>query len=113
MGVLDSRVSGVLQEEKSAMHRLATGGTLRYQTRMEPNTSHLVFNAMIWGGALLSILGVFGLAWCVLTVLRARRAKVEDAEMRAVLQRVLPRNLGALFLSVIGLMCVIVGIFLK
>jgi hypothetical protein len=49
----------------------------------------------------------------VVTVFRARKAKLDDAAMRAVLQRVLPRNLGALFLSIIGLMLVIVGIFLK
>jgi hypothetical protein len=33
--------------------------------------------------------------------------------MRAVLQSALPLNLGALFLSVIGLMMVILGIFLR
>jgi hypothetical protein len=113
MDSLDSPVSGLLQEEKSGLHRLAMGVTLRYLSRMEQSTSSVLLNGMIWGGASLSVLGLFGLGWCVVTVFRARKAKLDDAAMRAVLQRVLPRNLGALFLSVIGLMFVIVGIFLK
>jgi hypothetical protein len=67
---------------------------------------------VIWGGAAISVLGLVGLVWCILRVMRAKRANLSDEEMRAVLQRTLPLNLGALFLSVIGLMLVIVGIFL-
>jgi len=67
---------------------------------------------VIWGGAAISVLGLVGLVWCILRVMRAKRASLSDEEMRAVLQRTLPLNLGALFLSVIGLMLVIVGIFL-
>jgi hypothetical protein len=67
---------------------------------------------VIWGGAAISVLGLLGLVWCILRVMRAKRASLSDEEMRAVLQRTLPLNLGALFLSVIGLMLVIVGIFL-
>lgn len=65
---------------------------------------------LIWSGAVVSVLGLAGLVWCIVTVARARKADLPDAEMRAVMQRVLPRNLGALFLSVIGLMMVILGI---
>jgi len=79
---------------------------------MERTETFSIFDALIWGGVAISLLGLIGLMWCVVTVWRARRAKLDDSEMRAVLQRVLPRNLGALFLSVIGLMVVIVGIFL-
>lgn len=67
---------------------------------------------VIWGGAAISVLGLVGLVWCILRVMRAKRANLSDEEMRAVLQRTLPLNLGALFFSVIGLMLVIVGIFL-
>lgn len=67
---------------------------------------------VIWGGAAISVLGLVGLVWCILRVMRAKRANLSDEEMRGVLQRTLPLNLGALFLSVIGLMLVIVGIFL-
>lgn len=71
-----------------------------------------MFDIMIWGGAALSLIGLLGLVWCIIRVFRARRAKLSDEELRAVVQSVLPLNLGALFLSVIGLMLVILGIFL-
>jgi len=68
---------------------------------------------LIWGGAGVSLMGLAGLIWSIVRVASARRAKLSDAEMRAVLQSALPLNLGALFLSVIGLMMVILGIFLR
>jgi hypothetical protein len=37
---------------------------------------------------------------------------LQDEELRAAVQKALPLNMGALFLSVIGLMMVIIGIFL-
>lgn len=78
---------------------------------MEQNTSP-VFDAIIWGGTALSLLGLLGLVYCIIRVSRAKRAGLEDEAMRAELKKVVPLNLGALFLSVIGLMLVIVGIFL-
>ena len=71
-----------------------------------------MFEVMIWVGATLSVLGMGGIIWCIVRVARARRAKVGDEEMRAVVQSVLPINMGALFLSVIGLMLVAVGVIL-
>jgi len=71
-----------------------------------------VFDWIIWSGAALSLLGLVGLVWCIFKVTRAKRAQLDDDAMRAVLQSALPLNLGALFLSVIGLMMVIVGIFM-
>lgn len=78
---------------------------------METTTTS-AFDLVIWAGATLSVLGLIGLVWCILRVSRAKRAKLDDDAMRKVLRDVLPLNLGALFLSVIGLMMVIVGIFL-
>ena len=78
---------------------------------MENETSTLA-SVIIWSGAALSLLGLAGLIWCILRVSRAKRARLDDAAMREVLKSVLPLNLGALFLSAIGLMMVILGIFL-
>jgi hypothetical protein len=71
-----------------------------------------VFDIIIWSGAGLSLLGLLGLVWCIIRVSRAKRAKLDDDAMRKVIQSAMPLNLGALFLSVIGLMMVIIGIFL-
>ena len=67
---------------------------------------------LVWIGALVSLLGLAGLVWAILKVIRARREVSDDAELRARIQAVLPLNLGALFLSVLGLMMVVVGILL-
>ncbi|MEX0367540.1 MAG: hypothetical protein AB3N22_15825 [Ruegeria sp.] len=71
-----------------------------------------MFETIIWGGAALSLIGLAGLVWCILRVARARRANLSDDALRAAVQAVLPWNLAALFVSVIGLMMVIVGISL-
>ncbi|WP_299736559.1 hypothetical protein [uncultured Roseobacter sp.] len=78
---------------------------------MEQTDTSAAFDLLIWGGASLSLIGLVGLIWCIVYVARARRAKLSDEDMRAKLQKALPMNLGALFLSVIGLMLVILGIF--
>ena len=65
---------------------------------------------LIWGGAAVTLLGVVGLGWCVVYGLRLRKAGLDDAALRRALQRAVAMNMGALFLSVIGLMLVILGI---
>ncbi|MFU8777478.1 MAG: hypothetical protein ACNA7M_07385 [Roseovarius sp.] len=67
---------------------------------------------MIWSGAALSLAGLATLIWCIAKVWRARKAGLLETELRAAVQRVVPINTGALFLSVIGLMMVVVGILL-
>lgn len=73
----------------------------------------MIFDLLIWGGAGVSVLGLAGLMWSILRVVRARKTAPDDDALRAEIQKALPINLGALFLSVIGLMMVIVGIFLS
>jgi len=68
---------------------------------------------LVWAGAAVSVAGLLGLAWCIVKVMRARRANLSDAQLRAVVQSVLPLNLAALLFSVLGLMMVVVGIFLS
>ncbi|MDX1780539.1 MAG: hypothetical protein R3256_04385 [Thalassovita sp.] len=67
---------------------------------------------LIWGGAAISVIGLAGLLWCIFKVAAAKRAGLSDEELRDAVKRVVPINMGALFLSVIGLMMVILGIFL-
>ncbi len=74
------------------------------------NTS--IFDLMVWGGAGLSLLGLLGLGWCIIKVSRAKRAQLDDEAMRVVLRKIVPLNMGALLLSVLGLMMVILGISL-
>lgn len=67
---------------------------------------------LIWGGAALTLLGVALLFWCVLMVIRARKTATNDDDLRARMQKAVALNLGALALSVLGLMIVVLGIFL-
>jgi len=67
---------------------------------------------LVWIGSILSLLGLVGLLWCIKTVLRAKKSAVSDEELRMSLQKVVPFNMAALFLSAIGLMLVILGILL-
>ena len=68
---------------------------------------------LIWSGAALTLIGLGLLVWCILRVVRARKSGLDDEAMRAELRRVVPMNTGALFLSVIGLMLVVLGIVLR
>lgn len=68
---------------------------------------------LIWGGAALSMLGVIGLIWCVVLALQAKRSGLPDDQMKLRLQKVVALNLGALAVSAIGLMAVVIGIILS
>ncbi|TYB89705.1 hypothetical protein [Oceaniovalibus sp. ACAM 378] len=69
-------------------------------------------DALIWSGAALSLSGLVALIWCIVAAMRVRREGLDDAAMRARLQRLVAVNMGALALSVLGLMMITVGIFL-
>ena len=68
---------------------------------------------LIWIGALVTLLGLAGLIWCIVKVQRARARGLDEDALKAELQKVVAINMGALFLSAIGLMMVVVGIFLS
>lgn len=63
-------------------------------------------------GALVSLVGVAGLAWCIILALKARKSGLPDDELRARLQHVVVLNMAALGVSALGLMLVVTGIFL-
>ncbi|MCG7492040.1 hypothetical protein [Thalassobius sp. Cn5-15] len=67
---------------------------------------------LIWSGAALAVAGLFGLFWCILKVAGAKKAGLNDEEMRDALKKIVPLNMAALLLSVFGLMMVVMGIFL-
>jgi hypothetical protein len=90
---------------------LAARAGLSYLMSMETHDPSS-FDVLIWGGTAMSLLGLAGLMYCIVRVSRAKRTGLDDAAMRDELKKVVPLNLGALFLSVIGLMIVIIGIFL-
>ncbi|KAJ56037.1 hypothetical protein ACMU_09755 [Actibacterium mucosum KCTC 23349] len=67
---------------------------------------------LVWAGAVLSLLGIGALVWCILQAVKARRERLEGEAMKARLQRVVVVNMAALFVSAIGLMMVVLGVFL-
>ena len=67
---------------------------------------------LIWIGAAISFVGIVGI---IASIVKGRRAKTQakdDAELRARIQAAMPLNLGSFLLSVIGLMCVVIGVIL-
>jgi len=63
-------------------------------------------------GAVFALLGVAGLGYCIILAMRARREAKDDADLKARLQKVVAYNMGALGLSAMGLMMVIIGMAL-
>ncbi|CTQ48812.1 hypothetical protein [Jannaschia donghaensis] len=68
--------------------------------------------ALIWGGAALTILGLTGLVICIVVAARARASGLEGAAMEARLRKLVALNLGALAISALGLMSVVLGVLL-
>ena len=67
---------------------------------------------LVWIGAAVSLLGVAALGWCIFYVFRLRKAGLDDATMRARMQKAVLINFAALAVSTLGLMMVVLGIFL-
>ncbi len=67
---------------------------------------------MIWPGAVVALIGVLGLCYCIFVAARARREKQDARQMQARLQGLVAMNMGALAVSSIGLMMVVIGILL-
>ena len=67
---------------------------------------------LVWLGAGLTGVGLVIIGYCIAAAVRVRRSGLPDVEMRARLQRIVFLNMGALLLSALGLMCVVLGVFL-
>lgn len=71
-----------------------------------------LMDILIWSGAAISLLGVAGLVWCIVHVMRLRRLSLAESEMRTRMQKAVAVNFAALGISTLGLMMVVIGIFL-
>ena len=67
---------------------------------------------LIWIGAAVTAAGLAGLVGCIFVAARARRAGLEGAAMEARLRSLVALNLGALAISALGLMMVVMGVIL-
>ncbi|MHA7889243.1 hypothetical protein [Roseicyclus sp.] len=67
---------------------------------------------LVYIGTALALAGILVLGYCIWAAVAAKRAGLPDAELRARLQRIVTINMGALLVSVIGLMAVVLGVFL-
>lgn len=67
---------------------------------------------MVWTGTTLAVIGLLALGYCIVAAVAAKRAGLPDPELRSRLARIVSINVGALLVSVLGLMSVIIGVFL-
>lgn len=63
-------------------------------------------------GAGITLVGIAGLVWCVISANGVRKAQLSDEEAKARLGRLVAVNLGSLAVAGIGLMCLVTGLFL-
>lgn len=70
-----------------------------------------ILAGLIWGGALVTVLGGIGLLACGVASMRARSMVPEAA--RAVMQKVVVWNLAAMGVSVLGLAALVTGLVLR
>lgn len=63
-------------------------------------------------GAVISVIGIIGIVISIVQVRRAKRDATSDDDLRAKIQKAMPLNLGSFLVSVIGLMCVVIGVLL-
>jgi len=68
---------------------------------------------LVWIGAGISAIGLVGIIYSIVAVRAARKSATDDDALRAKLQKILPMNIGALLLSMLGLMMVVVGVILS
>ena len=68
---------------------------------------------LIWGGALLSLFGLIGLLFSMYKVAKAKKNNTSEQDLRDSIKAAMPLNLASLFVSVLGLMSVIIGVLMS
>lgn len=68
---------------------------------------------LIWGGAGVAMIGVLGLLASGVQGMKARKAVLDEAEMRARLQRAVIVNFAALGIAILGVLAVVAGLLLR
>ncbi len=63
-------------------------------------------------GSFVAFLGLVGLGCCIWMAVSAKRAGLSDEDMKVRLQKVIALNMGAMGLSALGLMMVVIGVML-
>ncbi|MEM1273667.1 MAG: hypothetical protein AAGF88_07620 [Pseudomonadota bacterium] len=67
---------------------------------------------LVWMGTIFALIGLGIVIYCIVAAFRLRQSGLDDATMRAKLQRVVTINMAALFVSALGLMSVVLGVML-
>ena len=67
---------------------------------------------MVWPGAGVAVLGLAGLAYCILTARKLRDSGLEGEPLVGQLQRLIPINLASVFVATIGLAMIVIGMLL-
>ena len=67
---------------------------------------------LIWGGTVVSIVGLIGLFVSMYKVASAKKNITSDEDLRVSIQAAMPLNLASLFLSVLGLIAVTIGVLI-
>ena len=63
-------------------------------------------------GVAITLAGIGGLIWCIVSANRVRKAGLSDEEAKTRLNRLVAINLASLAIAGLGLMCLVTGLFL-
>lgn len=78
----------------------------------QPEIAENRMEFLIFLGALVSLLGLFGLAYCIWSGIRIKRSGADLKSITPQLQKLIAINFASVGLSALGLMMVVMGILL-
>lgn len=68
---------------------------------------------LVWIGAAFTLIGMAGVVYSMVMVALAKRQGLSEDALRDRIRKMIPVNLGTLFIAMIGLMMVVVGVMLS